>query len=155
MTASPDPQVAPTYTRASVMAYLAAAEAERQRLRLAIADARSRTASARRRVDRLASLTLEPDHIVPGRTEDSEPAPHPVPSFGPDPVGLETAPVAVEPDDWVALGDWPVPCRGAEYRDLSDPDRRNPDRRNGDVEWSVSGEGVHWSWRDAAVVPRD
>ncbi len=53
-------EAAPAYTRASVMAYLKAAEEERQRIRLAIAQARYRKDLAMSRVDRLGSL--EPDH---------------------------------------------------------------------------------------------
>ena len=48
----------PAYTRASVVAYLEAAEVERRRLRRAIGDARARTASARSRIERLDALGL-------------------------------------------------------------------------------------------------
>jgi hypothetical protein len=51
-----DPQAAPAYTTASVMAYLRAAEAECQRIRKAIAEARHRAEVAQHKAERLRSL---------------------------------------------------------------------------------------------------
>ncbi|MGD0311508.1 MAG: hypothetical protein ABSC90_03510 [Acidimicrobiales bacterium] len=66
MTTSTGNEAAPAYTRASVLAYLKAAEEERQRIRLAIAEARARKERAMGRVDRLGSpqqdYPLQPDH---------------------------------------------------------------------------------------------
>jgi hypothetical protein len=60
MTTSSGNEAAPAYTRASVLAYLKAAEEERQRIRLAIAEARSRRERAMGRVDLIGSP--QPDH---------------------------------------------------------------------------------------------
>lgn len=56
MTTPNEDEAAPAYTRASVLAYLKAAEEERQRIRLAIAEARYRKEVAMSRVDRIGSL---------------------------------------------------------------------------------------------------
>jgi hypothetical protein len=62
MTTSTGNEAAPAYTRASVLAYLKAAEEERQRIRLAIAEARHRKELAMGRVDRIGALAS--DHLT-------------------------------------------------------------------------------------------
>lgn len=76
-TPSSDPTVEPSYTRASVEAYLRAIVDQRQQLESQIDEARARTERARVQLERIRGRNSGPDTLVtaPGSASDPAPAP--------------------------------------------------------------------------------
>src|SRR5580704_5759916 len=99
MTPSSDPTVEPSYTRASVEAYLRAVVDHRQQLESEIDEARARTERARVQLERIRGWESGPDTLVtapvPVPAPAPAPTPHPPPAPAPAPAPAE---IVIAPD---------------------------------------------------------